>query len=129
MTMPSRAKSKPKSKSKSTASKKRKGRSLSTVEIENLPAIRVDGLTIEKYDVVSQPNHIGKVAHYGVLAWTPETYDYERNESITSKLYIFPTEGQRDDFQQTLYDEAPNLYLQSFRFQNPISIRSRFASR
>jgi hypothetical protein len=98
------------------------------VEVENLPSIKVDGHVIDRYDVVAQPSQLGQLAHYGVLAWTPETYDYETNESITSKLYVFPKEEQRDDFQQTLFDDAPRLYLQSYKLNSPIKIRSRFAT-
>jgi len=100
------------------------------IEVESLPPIKLDDRTIEQYQVVSPSSSlVGKVARYGVLAWTPEKYDYETNKSIVSKLYVFRNETQRDDFQQTLYDEAPGLYLQSYKFSKPILVRSRLASR
>lgn len=95
------------------------------VDVDSLPAIPIRGLgKISDYAVEGRREDLGQPGHYAVLSWTPEDYDYETQTRPVSKLYIFATKDERDDFQEQLYDEAPNLYLQAFKFAKPVLIRS-----
>ena len=84
--------------------KRSQSRSTFALEVESLPAVKVDGRKIGNYAVVAQTGDIGKMAHFAVLAWTPEEFDYELQDYTVPKLYIFRTEDERNDFQQTLFD-------------------------
>jgi len=93
------------------------------IEVESLPAVKVDGRKIGNYAVVAQPGQFG-LAYYAILSWTPEEYDYETQQYTVPKLYLFPTLLERDNFQEDLYDQEPNTYLQAFKFNTPVRIRS-----
>jgi hypothetical protein len=112
-----------------TASTKKKSASKSAmksepVDVETLPAVKVGRQKISNYAVVGQTNETGQLAHFAVLAWTPEEYDYELQEYNVPQLYIFRREDDRNEFQQTLFDESPNLLLQAYKFDTPIRIKS-----
>lgn len=123
-------KSKPKVASKRASAKKplshaSKARiSKGAIEVEGLPSVVVDGRRISNYAVIAQADQVGQLAHFAVLSWTPEEYDYESQEYNVPKLYIFRTKPERDEYQQDLYDEQPNTYLQAFGFSAPVRIRS-----
>jgi hypothetical protein len=117
---------KPKPKSASKKVEKPKSKSVSKVlKVDELPALRLREAIISRYRVVaSKSDEIGKHGRYGLVAWTPEDYDYETHKRHVPTLYLFEHKPDRDDMQEELYDSAPTLYLRAIAFKHPVLIQN-----
>jgi hypothetical protein len=68
---------------------------------------------------------MGQLAHFAVLSWAPDQYDYELGRFTVPKLYLFKQQDDRDDFQQQLFDTDPSLFLQAYKFTTPVKIHAK----
>jgi len=95
------------------------------IHVNELLPLRVSPTyTVNRFVVRSNVADRGALANNMLLAWRPEDLDYGSDVDTTTlpQVYLFPGARERDQLQQQLYNEYPELNLQSYRLKVPVRI-------
>lgn len=80
--------------------------------------------TIDRWTVRSNIRDRDALANQMLLAWRPESLDYGSEVDTTSvpQVFLFTTEKERTALQNQLYQDYPELNLQSYKLKVPVRI-------